>query len=128
MSATSGSRASADVSHRGPGDGGFSVQKWPAATPDDLATAVLARDRRTSIDFAPAMNPFMWSHAATRRNLAQLAADGIAVVGPNAGEMAEVGEAGRGRMAEPLEIVAAIAKILWPAKAGGTTRGAAACW
>jgi phosphopantothenoylcysteine decarboxylase/phosphopantothenate--cysteine ligase len=54
------------------------------------------------------MNPHMWSHAATRRNLAQLAADGIAVVGPNAGEMAEQGEAGAGRMAEPLEIVAAV--------------------
>jgi len=50
----------------------------------------------------------MWSNAATRRNLAQLAADGIAVVGPDAGEMAEQGEAGVGRMAEPLEIVAAV--------------------
>jgi phosphopantothenoylcysteine decarboxylase/phosphopantothenate--cysteine ligase len=56
---------------------------------------------------APAMNPLMWSHAATRRNLAQLVKDGVVVVGPNAGEMAERGEAGLGRMAEPLEIVAA---------------------
>jgi phosphopantothenoylcysteine decarboxylase/phosphopantothenate--cysteine ligase len=50
----------------------------------------------------------MWSHAATRRNLAQLIADGVAAVGPDAGEMAEPGEAGIGRMAEPLEIVAAV--------------------
>jgi phosphopantothenoylcysteine decarboxylase / phosphopantothenate---cysteine ligase len=61
---------------------------------------------------APAMNPHMWSHPATRRNLAQLAADGIAVVGPNAGEMAESGEAGVGRMAEPSEIADAATALL----------------
>ncbi len=74
---------------------------------DDLAsTVLLATDKPVLI--APAMNPHMWSHAATRRNLAQLVADGVAVVGPNAGEMAEPGEAGVGRMAEPLEIVASV--------------------
>jgi len=61
---------------------------------------------------APAMNPRMWEHAATRRNFALLAADGIACVGPNAGAMAERGEHGVGRMAEPLEIVAAIEQLL----------------
>ena len=75
---------------------------------DDLASAVLlATDKK--ILLAPAMNPFMWSNKATRRNMAQLAADDVAFVGPNAGEMAESGEAGVGRMAEPLEIVAAAA-------------------
>src|SRR5882757_2196881 len=70
---------------------------------DDLASAVLlATDK--PILLAPAMNPNMWSNKATRRNMAQLAADGVALVGPNAGEMAESGEAGLGRMAEPLEI------------------------
>jgi phosphopantothenoylcysteine decarboxylase/phosphopantothenate--cysteine ligase len=54
----------------------------------------------------------MWQHPATRRNLAQLTADGVAVVGPNAGEMAESGEAGVGRMAEPLEIAAAAEALL----------------
>ena len=49
---------------------------------------------------------------ATRRNVATLIADGIAVVGPNAGEMAERGELGLGRMAEPLEIVAAAEDLL----------------
>jgi phosphopantothenoylcysteine decarboxylase/phosphopantothenate--cysteine ligase len=58
------------------------------------------------------MNPHMWAAVATRRNLAQLAADGVRIVGPNAGEMAEHGETGTGRMAEPLEIVAA-AERLW---------------
>ena len=77
---------------------------------DDLAsTVLLATDRKVLI--APAMNPHMWSHPATQRNLAQLIADGIAAVGPNAGEMAEAGEAGVGRMAEPLEIAAAIEKL-----------------
>ena len=78
---------------------------------DDLAaTVLLATDKRILI--APAMNPHMWARAATQRNLAALVADGVAVVGPNAGEMAESGEAGTGRMAEPLEIVAAIESLL----------------
>jgi phosphopantothenoylcysteine decarboxylase/phosphopantothenate--cysteine ligase len=50
----------------------------------------------------------MWEKPATRRNLAQLVADRVAVIGPNQGEMAERGEAGTGRMAEPLEIAAAV--------------------
>jgi phosphopantothenoylcysteine decarboxylase / phosphopantothenate---cysteine ligase len=78
---------------------------------DDLATAVLmATDKPVLI--APAMNPRMWSHPATRRNAGLLEADGIQFVGPNAGEMAESGEAGVGRMAEPLEILAAIETML----------------
>ena len=78
---------------------------------DDLATAVLlATDKQ--ILLAPAMNSRMWANQATQRNLARLMADGVATVGPNAGEMAESGEAGVGRMAEPLEIVAAIERLL----------------
>ena len=61
---------------------------------------------------APAMNPLMWNNAATRRNVAQLERDGVAMVGPNAGEMAEAGEAGIGRMAEPTEIAAAAERFL----------------
>jgi phosphopantothenoylcysteine decarboxylase/phosphopantothenate--cysteine ligase len=78
---------------------------------DDLATAVLlATDRPILI--APAMNPRMWAAKATARNLAQLTADGVRVVGPNAGEMAERGETGLGRMAEPLEIAATAESVL----------------
>ncbi|HYA05861.1 MAG TPA: bifunctional phosphopantothenoylcysteine decarboxylase/phosphopantothenate--cysteine ligase CoaBC [Xanthobacteraceae bacterium] len=78
---------------------------------DDLASAVLlATDR--PILMAPAMNPRMWAAKATQRNLAQLAADGVHVVGPNSGEMAERGEAGIGRMVEPFEIVAAVEALL----------------
>ena len=57
------------------------------------------------------MNPRMWAHKATQRNLSRLVADGIEVVGPNEGEMAEAESQGLGRMAEPLEIAAAIGKV-----------------
>jgi phosphopantothenoylcysteine decarboxylase/phosphopantothenate--cysteine ligase len=60
------------------------------------------------------MNPLMWNQAATRRNVAQLERDGVAMIGPNAGEMAEAGEAGVGRMAEPLEIASAAERFLRP--------------
>jgi phosphopantothenoylcysteine decarboxylase/phosphopantothenate--cysteine ligase len=87
------------------------IAKMASGHADDLATAVLlATDR--PILLAPAMNPHMWAAKATQRNLAQLRADGIQFVGPNAGEMAERGEAGIGRMAEPLEIAAAAAAML----------------
>src|SRR4029077_13485914 len=78
---------------------------------DDLATAVLLATT-AKIVLAPAMNPRMWSNKSTQRNLAQLIADGVALVGPNEGEMAEANERGRGRMAEPLEIAAAVEKLL----------------
>ncbi|SFT78628.1 phosphopantothenoylcysteine decarboxylase / phosphopantothenate--cysteine ligase [Pseudovibrio denitrificans] len=80
---------------------------------DDLASCVLlANDKPVLV--APAMNSKMWSHPATQRNVAQLKADGLHFVGPNAGEMAEKGEAGYGRMSEPLEIVVAIEDLLSP--------------
>jgi phosphopantothenoylcysteine decarboxylase/phosphopantothenate--cysteine ligase len=81
---------------------------------NDLATAVLLATH-APILAAPAMNPTMWSNPATQRNVACLAADGVHFVGPNSGEMAESGEAGQGRMAEPLEIVAAVEALLRPA-------------
>jgi phosphopantothenoylcysteine decarboxylase / phosphopantothenate---cysteine ligase len=83
------------------------LAKMAGGHADDLATAVLlATDKPILI--APAMNPRMWAAKATQRNLAQLTADGIRLVGPGSGEMAERGEAGTGRMAEPLEIAAAV--------------------
>jgi phosphopantothenoylcysteine decarboxylase/phosphopantothenate--cysteine ligase len=81
---------------------------------DDLATAILLAAARRPILLAPAMNPAMWSNAATRRNAAQLARDGIVMAGPNSGEMAEAGEAGIGRMTEPAEIAEAAARLLRP--------------
>ena len=73
---------------------------------DDLAaTTLLATDKPVMI--APAMNVRMWQHPATQANLETLRSRGVAVVGPNEGDMA-CGEYGPGRMAEPHEIVAAV--------------------
>jgi phosphopantothenoylcysteine decarboxylase/phosphopantothenate--cysteine ligase len=87
------------------------IAKMATGQANDLATtALLATDKRVLI--APAMNPRMWEHPATRRNMAQLERDGVLVVGPNSGAMAERGESGPGRMAEPMEILAAIEQAL----------------
>ncbi|UDL94502.1 bifunctional phosphopantothenoylcysteine decarboxylase/phosphopantothenate synthase [Lichenihabitans sp. PAMC28606] len=73
---------------------------------DDLATTVLlATDTRVLV--APAMNLRMWLHPATLRNVDQLRRDGVMFVGPTEGSMA-CGEYGPGRLAEPLDILAAI--------------------
>jgi len=73
---------------------------------DDLAaTVLLATDK--PVLMAPAMNVRMWEHPAVKRNVAQLVADGVAMVGPDEGEMA-CGEYGPGRMAEPQAIFDAI--------------------
>jgi phosphopantothenoylcysteine decarboxylase/phosphopantothenate--cysteine ligase len=80
---------------------------------DDLASAILLA-ANNPILLAPAMYPLMWNNAATRRNVMQLRRDGVVTVGPNAGEMAEAGEAGVGRMAEPTEIAAAAEHLLRP--------------
>src|SRR5579859_3099631 len=80
---------------------------------DDLATAILLATNR-KILLAPAMNPLMWNNPATRRNVAQLQRDGVLLIGPNSGEMAEAGEAGMGRMSEAIEIATAAEKLLRP--------------
>lgn len=82
------------------------MSKMAVGAADDLAsTLLMATDKPVLI--APAMNVRMWEHPATRRNRDMLAADGIAFVGPDEGDMA-CGEYGPGRMAEPEAIVAAI--------------------
>jgi phosphopantothenoylcysteine decarboxylase/phosphopantothenate--cysteine ligase len=89
---------------------------------DDLASAVLlATDK--PILLAPAMNPHMWSNPATQRNVAQASADGAHLVGPNMGEMAESGEAGLGRMAEPTEIADEAARLASGGKAATPLAG-----
>lgn len=92
------------------------IAKMAGGHADDLASTVLmATDKPVLV--APAMNPRMWLHPATRRNVAQLTADGIRVLAPAAGEMAERGEAGVGRLPEVPELVATIEDML--ARAGG---------
>jgi phosphopantothenoylcysteine decarboxylase/phosphopantothenate--cysteine ligase len=76
-----------------------------------LTEAALAH--RGPVLVAPAMNPRMWSHAATRANAETLRARGVVLVGPDEGETAE-GELGVGRMAEPDEILRAANSLLFP--------------
>ena len=88
------------------------IAKMANGLANDLAsTLLLATD--TPVLIAPAMNVRMWDHPATQRNLAQLVADGVHIVGPNPGDMA-CGEYGPGRMSEPLEIIDAIAAHFAP--------------
>ncbi len=87
------------------------MAKMAGGHADDLASAVLLATR-AKILLAPAMNSAMWANKATQRNLVQLVGDGIALVGPNEGEMAEAGESGKGRMAEPLEIASSVDQYL----------------
>src|SRR5918995_2478187 len=88
------------------------MAKMAGGHADDLASTVLLATT-LPILVAPAMNVRMWLHPATQRNLALLRADGVRVVGPNDGPMAEA-ETGPGRMSEPLEIVAAAEAVLAP--------------
>jgi phosphopantothenoylcysteine decarboxylase/phosphopantothenate--cysteine ligase len=88
------------------------MAKMAQGQADDLASTVLLATT-LPILIAPAMNVRMWLHPATQRNLATLKGDGVHVVGPNEGAMAEA-EYGPGRLAEPLEIVAAVEALLTP--------------
>lgn len=86
------------------------LAKMSGGHADDLASTILmATDKRVLV--APAMNVRMWNHPATQRNVATLRNDGMLFVGPNDGDMA-CGEYGPGRMAEPMEIVSAVAAAL----------------
>jgi phosphopantothenoylcysteine decarboxylase/phosphopantothenate--cysteine ligase len=86
------------------------LARMAAGIADDLATTLLlATDKKVLA--APAMNVRMWRHEATRRNVARLRADGIAIVEPDEGEMA-CGEYGPGRLPEPEAIFAAIEAAL----------------
>ncbi len=86
------------------------MAKMAGGLANDLAsTLLLATDKRVLI--APAMNVRMWDHPATQRNIATLRGDGVLFAGPNVGDMA-CGEHGPGRMAEPVEILAAIRDAL----------------
>ena len=78
---------------------------------DLLSTLCLARECPLMV--APAMNRQMWENKATQRNIAQLAADGVAILGPASGGQA-CGEVGLGRMLEPAEIAAEIESQLAP--------------
>jgi phosphopantothenoylcysteine decarboxylase/phosphopantothenate--cysteine ligase len=83
---------------------------------DLLSTLCLARDCPLLV--APAMNRQMWDHPATQRNVAQLARDGVTLLGPASGDQA-CGETGNGRMLEAQEIADAVAAFLAPKTLAG---------
>ncbi len=80
---------------------------------DLLSTMCLARPRHVPLLVAPAMNVEMWTNPATQRNVQQVRDDGIAIVGPAAGEQA-CGETGMGRMLEPEQLLAEIIAAFQP--------------
>ena len=77
---------------------------------DDLATTILLATTAPVV-MAPAMNPAMWMHPATRTNRQILAGRGVAFVGPASGAMAEP-ESGPGRLVEPTELASAVLDML----------------
>jgi phosphopantothenoylcysteine decarboxylase/phosphopantothenate--cysteine ligase len=79
---------------------------------DDLLSA-LCLARSCPLIVAPAMNVEMWENAATQRSLELLRGDGVLVAGPTAGDQA-CGEVGMGRMLEPAEILAELARFFGP--------------
>lgn len=99
----------ADLILVAPASADFLARLVQGRADDLLATLCLARTCRLAV--APAMNREMWAQAATQRNLAQLRADGVDILGPDAGEQA-CGEVGPGRMLEPVEIQAAVSGLL----------------
>jgi phosphopantothenoylcysteine decarboxylase/phosphopantothenate--cysteine ligase len=78
---------------------------------DLLSTLCLARDCPLLV--APAMNRQMWHNPATQRNVQQLIADGISVLGPASGDQA-CGETGEGRMLEATELLDDLITFLQP--------------
>nr|WP_217345353.1 bifunctional phosphopantothenoylcysteine decarboxylase/phosphopantothenate--cysteine ligase CoaBC [Noviherbaspirillum sp. L7-7A]MBV0879614.1 bifunctional phosphopantothenoylcysteine decarboxylase/phosphopantothenate--cysteine ligase CoaBC [Noviherbaspirillum sp. L7-7A] len=88
------------------------------ACDDLLSTLCIARPASMPLLVAPAMNVEMWQNPATRRNAAQLKADGIAVLGPAAGEQA-CGEVGMGRMLEPEQLLEEIIASFVPKTLAG---------
>lgn len=83
---------------------------------DLLATLCLAT--RAPLALAPAMNPQMWAHPATRANREALAARGVILLGPAAGEMA-CGETGEGRMLEPEALLDGLAGLFETGRLAG---------
>jgi phosphopantothenoylcysteine decarboxylase/phosphopantothenate--cysteine ligase len=83
---------------------------------DLLSTTCLARN--CPLLLAPAMNREMWDNAATQRNVERLRADGVAILGPAAGDQA-CGEIGMGRMLEPDELLEAVLAFLAPKRLAG---------
>ena len=83
------------------------------ACDDLLSTLCIARPLTLPLLVAPAMNVEMWQNAATQRNVNQLRADGIRILGPDTGEQA-CGETGMGRMLEPEQLLEEVIAAFQP--------------
>lgn len=94
-----------------PASADFLARSAQGLADDLLATMVLARDCPLLV--APAMNRQMWENPATQRNVAQLVADGVQILGPASGEQA-CGEVGAGRMLEPEELLEEVVAFFTP--------------
>jgi phosphopantothenoylcysteine decarboxylase/phosphopantothenate--cysteine ligase len=86
------------------------IAKFANGVADDFLTSTYLACTAPVL-IAPAMNPTMWGHPATQRNLSQLRKDGVRVVEPDAGEMA-CGTIGPGRLSDPERIVVAALEVL----------------
>jgi phosphopantothenoylcysteine decarboxylase/phosphopantothenate--cysteine ligase len=97
-----------------PASADFAAKLLHGRADDLLSLLCLARPiEQCPLLVAPAMNREMWAHPATRRNFAQLAADGTTVLGPASGDQA-CGEVGDGRMLEPHELLAEMVAFFQP--------------
>ena len=108
----------ADVIVVAPCSADFMAKLAHGACDDLLSTLCLARPTTLPLMVAPAMNVEMWQNPATRRNVARLREDGIAILGPAAGEQA-CGEVGMGRVLEPEQLVEEIIAAFIPKSLAG---------
>lgn len=88
------------------------IAKFARGIADDMLSTVWLATKSVRM-IAPAMNTAMYEDAATQENLAMLRSRGVLIVEPNVGKLA-CGDVGKGRMAEPAEIVSAVLDVLQP--------------
>ena len=108
----------ADIILIAPASADFLAKLAHGIADDLLSTLVLARQPTCKLLVAPAMNREMWENPATQRNIAQIRADGVAVLGPDEGDQA-CGETGLGRMLEPDALLEAVKNIDSPQPMAG---------
>jgi phosphopantothenoylcysteine decarboxylase/phosphopantothenate--cysteine ligase len=107
---------SADAIVIAPATANFIAKLANGLADDLLSTLCLARN--CPLIIAPAMNREMWQNAATQRNIAQLLADGVQILGPDCG-MQACGEEGMGRMLEAEQLAQHIAALFQPKRLSG---------
>ncbi len=94
------------------------IGAYTAGLSTDLLTNILLATRAPVV-ICPAMHTEMWEHPAVQDNLAVLARRGVIIVEPDEGRLAG-GDSGKGRLASPERIIAAIERTLGPTDLAGT--------